>query len=341
MNFRSIAQLSDQLVQWSRTLPKDIDLVVGIPRSGLLVASILAAYRNIPLADVDGFVEGRCYRTGHTKPRSLNAVGAPRDAHLAYLDTPRRVLVVDDTVSTGQSIKQVRSRIEAAGLPHRVEYGAVYALPDKTDAVDHYCEVLTAPRIFEWNLFQQPFFLPKACVDMDGVLCQNPSYDQNNDGEKYLRFLSESRPYLTPTVPIGWIVTSRLERYRPQTEAWLLDHGIEYGELIMLDYPDSASRQSMRVHSAYKADVYRKTGAELFIESDIRQAVEIASLARRDVLCVDTMQIVRPGSVPRERPVTFGDASAPSLPRKIARELIPRNVRTDLLRLVRRSNGRP
>ena len=36
MNFRNISQLSDQILDWSKRLPRDIDVVVGIPRSGLL-----------------------------------------------------------------------------------------------------------------------------------------------------------------------------------------------------------------------------------------------------------------------------------------------------------------
>jgi uncharacterized HAD superfamily protein/adenine/guanine phosphoribosyltransferase-like PRPP-binding protein len=338
MNFRSIAQLSDQLVQWSRRLPRDIDVIVGVPRSGLLVANILATYRNIPLAELDGFIEGRCYRTGHVKENALNAKDT--EAHLSFLSKPRRVLVIDDTVSTGASLRSVRERIEAAGLPHTVEYAAVYTLPGKEDLVDYYCEVLTAPRIFEWNLFHHRSLLPQACVDMDGVLCANPSSREDDDGERYLSFLAETRPFMQPSAEIGWIVTSRLERYRAETEAWLAEHGVRYRELIMLDYPNAETRKEMRINGANKADVYRRTGAALFIESDIRQAVEIATLARREVLCIDTMQMIRPGTVPVPRPLKFGDESVPNLPRRIARKVIPRNARAQLLGLVRGSNHR-
>ena len=61
-------------------------------------------------------------------------------------------------------------------------------------------------------------------------------------------------------------------------------------------------QRSSQAAAAWKADVYRRTGASLFIESDVRQAVEIATLARKDVLCIDTMQMIRPGTVPTPRP---------------------------------------
>lgn len=336
MNFRSVAQLSDQVLAWSKRLPPDLDVIVGIPRSGLLVATLLATYRNLPLTDVDGLLEGRCFRTGHVKPNSVNGRGAPDDAHLRVLEQPRRVLVVDDTISTGESFHRVKKRIEAAGLPHRISYGAVYALPDKTDAVDYYQEILHAPRIFEWNLLHHQFILPNACVDMDGVLCHDPPEGDDDDGERYLRFLTGARPLVRPTAEIGWIVTSRLEKYRPQTEAWLAEHGVKYRNLVMLDYPDAASRRSMRIYSANKAHIYRETGAQLFIESNIRQAVEIAALARKDVLCIDTMQLITPGALPVGRPVAhFGDRSEPSPVRKMARRLLSSKARARLLKMIR------
>ena len=72
MNYRSIAQLSDQLVAWSRELPPDLDLVVGLPRSGLLAANILALYRNLPVADLDGFLAGRTLGAGTTRANPIN-----------------------------------------------------------------------------------------------------------------------------------------------------------------------------------------------------------------------------------------------------------------------------
>lgn len=339
MNFRSIAQLSDQLVAWTKRLPPDIDVVVGIPRSGMLVASIVACYRSVPLTDVDGFVEGRCFRTGRTKAGSLS-VGGAEEAHLRFLEQPRRALVLDDSVWSGGSIRRTRERIEAAGLPHDVVYGAVYVRPGKTDIVDHYCEVLNGPRLFEWNFLQHEEILADACVDIDGVLCYDPSAGENDDGERYRRFLREARPLFRPEREVGWLVTSRLERYRAETEAWLQEHEIAYRELVMLDCPDGSTRRRLKLHGAHKASVYRETGASLFIESEVRQAVEIANLAQRPVLCTDTMQLIQPGALPLGRPaVALADASVPSLPRRVARRVAPL-IPAPVLSLLLRSNGR-
>ena len=47
----------------------------------------------------------------------------------ALLSARRKILVVDDSVHCGASIRAVRETISAANLPHEVFYGAVYITP--------------------------------------------------------------------------------------------------------------------------------------------------------------------------------------------------------------------
>lgn len=302
MNFRSVAQLSDQLLHWSHRLPPDIEVVVGIPRSGLFVGSLLALYLNVPLTDVDGLLSGRCFAAG-TVRRKRFAGGADATALGNFLDTPRTVLVVDDSLLSGRSMREVRERIEAASLNHKVIYGAAYVLGRNRDVVDHYCEVLNGPRVFEWNVLHGDL-LGQFCVALDGVLCGHPEPD-HGAGERYRAFMCEARPYLVPAAEIGWIVSERPEQYRPETEAWLRSHGIRYRNLVLDDQSVGPYRPGAA--AAFKADVYRSTDASLFIESSSRQALEIARLTRRHVLCTDSMQLIHPGTVPVARPEAFGD----------------------------------
>ena len=59
MNYRSYADLSRTIVQNIGLLPRDIDLVVAVPRSGYLAAGIIALTLNRPLIDLGGFIEGK------------------------------------------------------------------------------------------------------------------------------------------------------------------------------------------------------------------------------------------------------------------------------------------
>ena len=282
MNYRSVADLDADIKRWLPALPRDIDLVVGVPRSGLLAGTILSLHLNVPLTDLDGFLESR-----------VLATGARLDADPD--ETPKRVLVLDDSVLTGSAMSEARARIDAATLPATTEilFGAVYVSPQGKRHVDTYADVVAEPRVFGWNLMHHPGVVPKSCFDLDGVLCRDPTPEENDDGENYREFLTEVEPNVVPNQEIGWLVTARLEKYRPETEAWLARHGIEYGELIMLDLPDKETRQRLGAHAAYKAAVYDECDAVLFVESDHEQALEIARRTDRSVYSVEHDQMIR------------------------------------------------
>lgn len=57
-------------------------------------------------------------------------------------------------------------------------------------------------------------------MDIDGVLCADPTPEENDDGEKYRHFLLNTPPLFIPKVTIGTLVTSRLEKYRPRRKPY-------------------------------------------------------------------------------------------------------------------------
>ena len=266
---------------------------MGIPRSGLLVANLLALYMNLPLADVDSFLEGRMLATG---PRWKGPEG--KDAG--------KVLIVDDSLASGRQMQRTKERVADAGKEGRVLYAAVYVEPGKEHLVDYSCEIVSFPRCFEWNIFHHNY-LETACVDIDGVLCRDPTGEENDDGVRYRGFLLSVKPKLLPTCPIGWLVSCRLEKYRDLTEMWLRRHGVEYRNLVMMDLPDKASRLAIPgQHSSFKAQVYISTGARMFIESSLEQARRITEISEQMVLCVETGEMISPN----EREPVFQSAKS-------------------------------
>lgn len=288
MEYRTVAQLDDAVVSWLAALPRDIDIVAGIPRSGLLVANLLALHLNVPMTDVAGLVEGRVIQAG-ARYKELDS--------RQFLTVPRHVLVVDDSVCSGSQMAKVKDQLARAGLPHRVTYAAVYMAPEARfdEHVDLYRELVDMPRVFEWNLMHGTV-LANSCLDIDGVLCIDPTDEDNDDGASYERFLRDTPPLLLPTAPVGWLVTSRLEKYRAHTEQWLARHDVRYGELRMMQYPDKAARQAAKAYAKFKADVYTETGAWLFIESDAAVAAQVAELAGQSVFCTETREMIAPGA---------------------------------------------
>jgi orotate phosphoribosyltransferase len=284
VNYRSVADLNEAIQKWAEVLPRDISLVVGIPRSGLLAANLLALHRNLPLTDLDRFLDGKIIGGG----RRMGHASKDKDAFSG------RILVVDDSIHNGIEMARVKARLTNHPLSEHLEFGAVYATYENEHLVDWSVERLETPRIFEWNLFHHPIMLKQFCADIDGVLCRDPTDEENDDGERYLDFITRVEPRIVPSCEIGWLVTSRLEKYRGPTKRWLARNNIRYRELIMMDYPTKAARRAAGNYSEYKANVYRAKGAMLFIESNLKQAQEIARIVGQPVYCVESRGLVEP-----------------------------------------------
>lgn len=283
MQFRSISDMNDTILNGMHRLPRDLDLVVGIPRSGMMAAEFVALLANIQLTDLDSYIAGHIYSSGVTKAGSMrNSVNGPK-----------RVLVIDDSINGGTAMRQAKTRVAAADLDDEVIFAAVYgSKPDHPEA-DLVFETVPWPRIFQWN-FMHHKFLEQSCIDIDGVLCHDPTTAENDDGSAYLRFLIEARPLYRMTRPLGTLVTSRLEKYRPQTEEWLAANDVKYQRLIMLDLPSKAERQRLGAHGSFKGEYFRDSDAILFIESENRQALRIAEIAGKPVLCLQTHRMIQP-----------------------------------------------
>jgi len=288
MHYRGIGDLNRDIVLWIDQLPKNIELFVGLPRAGLLVANLLSLYLDRPFVDLDGFLAGRIFKHG---PR-LSEVGLEtRD--FSGVNT----MVVDDSLWSGTQMRKAQERIMIWKPLNSIIYGAVYISPGSENLVDYYYEKIPIPRIFEWNLMHHTY-LSESCMDIDGILCRDPTKEENDDGPLYREFLNTVEPCVIPTKKIGWLVTCRLEKYRELTERWLKRNNVNYDKLIMLDLPSATERQRNDAYGKYKTMVYKHTNARLFIESCLHQAVEIAELSRRPVYCMATRQMIYPGVDP-------------------------------------------
>lgn len=283
----SLAQLSTAIRTQLHLLPECVELVVGIPRSGMLPAYQIGLFLNRLVTDLHCFIADTPLSHGSTRKPSL-ALTWPQQA--------RSILLVDDSMASGASMHRAVERIRSTGFAGRIVTCAAIVTPSQRAAVDVSFIAMPQPRVFEWNAFHHAC-VEDACFDLDGVLCVDPKEHDNDDGPRYRRFISGARPLFTPTLRIGHIVSARLEKYRDITEQWLTAHNIQYGALHLLDLPSKQERMRLRAHSTHKIDVYRQTGATLFYESDAAQAHEIARGSGKPVLCVNEMSMVFPDSL--------------------------------------------
>ncbi len=281
MNYRDITDMNRRILTLLPCLPADVDVVVGIPRSGMLPAAILSLHLNCLLADVHGFLDGRVLANG------------PRYNHARKEKTaPRKILIVDDFVSTGAQLQQVKNIVQAASLPHEVFYASIFVAQKTKQMVDFFAEVLKGPTIFEWNLLHHDYFIPHGCVAMEDVLCPAPDPDELSSARKYEQFIAAAEPWFLPSQPIGWLVTERPQKYRTQTEAWLARHGVKYKQLIMRE------EQSFDA-ATFKAEIYTETDSVFFVEGKLSQAIAIADQTGKFVYCMETRELIQPKSTVR------------------------------------------
>ena len=250
-----------------------VKCVVGVPRSGMLPATMLAIKLGVPVGMVGSGVAGGGARIGGNDKLPDNGI-----------------LLVDDSVLTGASMREAKATLIEQGIPEAAICTlALFMYPGSEDKVDYFAGVVPAPRIFEWNLFNN-CLARNVVFDMDGVLCDDPE-PFDDDGEEYGRALRTAVPRFLPRLPVHSIVTNRIERWRRTTEEWLSLHGVKYGELVMQPFDTAAERREKSNPAEYKALRYKDTDAWLFVESHDAIAKPLARMAQRPVFSVQTSSI--------------------------------------------------
>lgn len=271
INFRSINDL-DMLIRSKLSMIPSVDCIVGIPRSGMLPATLIALYLGKPLIQIEE-IEHRIIVQYSTRfPLTTKA---------------QHILVVDDSCSSGAAMTKAKSYLEQFANKLTFTYCAVYATQYAINkgVLDFYFERLEHVRLFEWNILDHNI-LQRSCVDLDGVLCVDPTPEENDDGKKYLKFLSDAKPKFIPHYTIKQIVTCRLEKYRSPTIQWLNAHNVKCESLQMMNVNTIAERHAIG-HANYKANIYQHSNAELFIESDNKQAEQIHAITGKPVYSVN------------------------------------------------------
>ena len=274
MNYRTINDLNTLIVNNLYKIPQNIDLIIGVPRSGLLVANILALYLNKRVTTPELFSNNIIISNGISRPIDNNDI--------------KTVLVVDDSCNTGNSMTTVRKSIGNKDINYI--YLAAYTTNNGKQFIDIYFEVLEQPRIFQWNIMNS-WINANSVYDLDGVLCENPKID--DDGELYIEEITNAKPKFITKFNIGTICTCRLEKYRSITEKWLKENNVHYNKLVMMQYNTKEERVKANCHGKFKGEIFAKSPSGIFFESDYGQAQIIKSMNRNKlVFCVDKMIFV-------------------------------------------------
>lgn len=200
------------------------------------------------------------------------------------------LLIVDDTVASGTSMKKLKANSKQITGRTKILYAVTFASVDARHLVDFYAEDLDLPHYLEWNFFNS-VHSPNTALDFDGILCRDCRTEEDDDGHAYEIFLATAEPkYLPRRVPVPLIVTARLEKYRPQTEAWLSRWGIRWDKLVMGPWASLEERRA-NYSSQFKGQAFADSTCSIFVESDPRQALAIFKHAQKTVICPTTSEV--------------------------------------------------
>lgn len=284
IKYRSVADLASAIKSNLWRIPGDISFIVGIPRSGLLAASMIALFRNLPICTVQELTNGLAPQCGRTRSPKLKS------------DAARRILLVDDSIWTGSSMAKALAQLSKVVDVNSIVTCAIYGIHSDHAGCDLIFEVVEPPRYFEWNLFHRKA-TQKMGFDIDGVLCRDPSTHENDDGPEYQQFIRTSTPLITPTHPIGGVASNRLAKYETPTRQWLTECGINFSNAFFHSANNAEVRRSLGDYVSAKAEAYSSSNWILFIESDKEQAIQICRRANKPVYCYENGQIYYPDSI--------------------------------------------
>ena len=98
LNYRSYQNLVEDIRHNASKIKEDIDLVVGIPRSGMIPAYILGQYFNCNVCSVDEFENQLFGQKGMTRKMKSSII--------------RNIIVIDDSINSGKSLLQIKERLQ-------------------------------------------------------------------------------------------------------------------------------------------------------------------------------------------------------------------------------------
>lgn len=290
MNYRRYADMSKLIKKNISVLQeKKIDLIVGISKHGMIPAYMIALYLNKNCCTHEALINNQDLKTGITR-KTKDTLTYPMEA--------KHILLVKDFSCSTTSANQLLQQITETMMDTKTTVVSIYSGEKTRDDIDIFFEYIPRPQVFEWTIFDDNH-TNNSCFDIDGVLCTDPSLDQDDDGEKYKDFLINAPPLIKPMGKINYLVTSRLEKYRAETEIWLKKNDIEYGSLIMLNLPTLEERRRLDINAIHKAEAYKDSGENLFYESSRKEAIKIHELTKKPVYCVDTNEMFSSGSEKR------------------------------------------
>lgn len=246
--FTRTEDLARDALKLIKFVPPDCKAIIGIPRSGMIPASILAAHLQLPLGELQ--TDG--------KIRLLGAGGRGKFSYTKD-NTYSKYFIVDDSCHGGGSLRKARAKCQEP--KQNCVWAVVYNRDNHKEPdvwavdLDHHS--------FDWNIHNNGQVVGQTIIKgLSGGLAY--SFDCFTNSERQI----VPRLHKPPLV-----VATQSKAY---CEEWFKKWGIQVQNLIITDNDSPVEFQ--------KAKHYKASNCSIFFEPDNNQCQAIANLSKKPVI---------------------------------------------------------
>lgn len=248
----------------------NFDAVIGIARSGLIPASVIACHFNLPLFSFNTRDKKLQYLSGGLR--------APENPKI------KRPLVVEDSYAHGYSASLIQSlRFE---FPDAFIV-TIFSSTFQPEGIDAFAYFYPLPHFFEW-CFMNTGYSANLVVDFDGILCHE--YEKiNYSEEEFNEYIKNAAPlYLPRRFPVI-ILTARHSGNIGNSLLWLDKNNVKFLELHFWNGDPDARWKTPSTIAEWKAQKLRSIAARrhvnFYVESSPNIAQNVAYLTGIPTIC--------------------------------------------------------
>ncbi|MDN6900284.1 phosphoribosyltransferase [Oenococcus sicerae] len=250
--YRTIDDLNNLIKEnLARLQSYDFDLIVGLPRRGMIPATLIGLFLNKPVVSFNELnanlasekIGYRLQEESAKFPKSYN-----------------NILLVDDSTDEGSVFEQAITKLDDA-TAKKVTTLSIYATAKGGTRVDLHLETLEEPKLYEWNISHKKAALADAAMRFEGIIATNA-------------LTGKWIPITLPSYPVKLIYSGLREKHREKLETFLHDNGVEFEQLQM---EVVSSRQLKQI--AVDENISLVYENDMFITRDLADTVAVYNVA--------------------------------------------------------------